>query len=74
MFYIGYMLDCFTRHPKQVGENYFQHLFYGIKISLLLVYSGLALFIHAFFPFLFTNTASTNVAKINNKMLLRNKK
>jgi MFS family permease len=48
----------FTEHPTSVGETYTEHFVFALKASGRLLCAGLACFVHAFFPFLFTSTAS----------------
>ena len=49
----------FTKHPAESGETYLQHLFTALKYSFSLAWASMAVFIHAFFPFLHQNTASS---------------
>ena len=52
------MMNVFTKHPKEVGETYLQHMWASFRYSLtfaLLV--GVAI-VHAILPFVFTKTAS----------------
>ena len=52
------MTNVFTKHPKEVGETYLQHMWASFRYSLtfaLLV--GVAV-VHAILPFVFTKTAS----------------
>ena len=56
------MIDnVFTRHPREVGESYFGHLFHATHSGLRLIGCGLACLVHAVFPFLFVHTASDTV-------------
>lgn len=48
----------FLDHPATVGESYFQHLFFALKASALLIWAGIAAMIHAFVPSLCQTTAS----------------
>ena len=49
----------FTEHPQDVGESYLMHAAWAIIFSLHLLFAGVVCFIHAIFPFLFENTASS---------------
>ena len=52
------MMNVFTKHPKEVGETYLQHMWASFRYSFtfaLLV--GVAI-VHAILPFVFTKTAS----------------
>lgn len=55
----------FTKHPKEVGMNYFSHFLYAWTVTGRLFYLIIACMIHSFFPFLFTNTTSNMVEKLH---------
>ena len=57
----GTVNNPFTKHPHDVGENYFQHFVEALYLFVRLTYSGLVMLIHAFLPFLFTKTASNTI-------------
>jgi len=61
----------FTKHPKEVNENYFQHFIVAMSYFLIFLRLSTVSFIHAFFPFLFTKTASTEIIDIANKLKKR---
>lgn len=61
-------MNAFTKHPKEVGLNYFQHLWFAVTITGKLIVAVFACFVHAFFPFLFTNTTSKIVAGLYEKI------
>ena len=50
--------NLFNDHPASSGENYLSHMFYAVIYSLLFFAAGIACFVHAIFPFLFTRTGS----------------
>ena len=51
------MLDrWFLRHPRAVGETYYQHLRVAISCGIRLLAGGLACLVHAIFPPFFTST------------------
>ncbi len=58
------MFELFTRHPKSVGETYFEHLGMatGFAGSMLLAADVCA--VHAVLPFMFEKTASRMVASL----------
>ncbi len=64
LFIDGYIKKMFLDHPASVDESYFQHFFYAIGYSVRLIAAGVACFIHAFIPGLFSFTASTMIKKI----------
>lgn len=51
-------------HLKTVKENYFTHLFEALMIVFSLLKAIVACLVHAFLPFLFTQTASSIMRKI----------
>lgn len=51
--------DLFTKHPSASKETYLEHLFTALKYSIRLSWASTAVFIHAFFPFVHQNTASS---------------
>jgi hypothetical protein len=58
------MKNLFTAHPHDIGETYFQHLFYALKFGSKMVIAGLACLTHAVFPFLFVKTGSNMLLKM----------
>ena len=62
------MSNPFTDHPKDVGLGYFGHFVFALGVVLKLVLATFACFIHAFFPFLFTNTTSKIVKELYGKI------
>lgn len=55
------MENPFTKHPHSIGESYMEHCIEALYLFFRLTYSGLAMIIHAFLPFLFTKTASNTI-------------
>ena len=58
------MANIFTKHPKEVGESYLQHLLVALKYSFTLFLLFLITFIHSIFPFIFRNTTSSKIIKM----------
>jgi hypothetical protein len=58
----------FTRHPKEVGESYAAHLGSASAFGLRMVAGGIAVLIHAVFPFLFVQTGSRTMDKLHRRM------
>jgi hypothetical protein len=52
------MLNKFTKHPREQGESYFQHMLAAWKICAILKTLLIKCFIHSIFPFLFTSAVS----------------
>ena len=55
----------FMRHPREVGENYCQHLMRASAAGVKLIAGGLACMVHAVFPFLFEHAASDTVRELH---------
>ena len=60
----------FTEHPASVGENYLEHLRHAVGFAGSMFAGGLAVFVHAFVPFLFTKTGSGIIASLNTRMIV----
>ena len=52
------MKNIFTKHPKEVGETYLEHMYNALRYSFTFLLLCVVAFIHSIFPFLFTKTAS----------------
>ncbi|SMF69666.1 DUF6356 family protein [Allosphingosinicella indica] len=55
----------FTSHPHDVGESYGQHCTHAGRVGFQLIGAGIACVIHAVLPFVFVNTASDLIRKLN---------
>ena len=56
------------KHLKDVNMTYIQHFYYAIKLSARLYYLSYISLVHAIFPCLFTETVSSDICKINEKL------
>lgn len=65
------MQNPFTQHPHSVNESYFQHFICASGFGIWCIIAGVAVIIHAIFPFVFEHTASNIVVKLNKKMQQR---
>jgi hypothetical protein len=63
--------NFFTRHPKEVGEGYLEHMGHAGGFGLKLVAAGLACIIHAIFPFLFVETGSKAIRGLHGTLTKR---
>ena len=54
-----FIKNLFTEHPHDIGESYFMHFLWALVFGIHLLVAGAACLIHAVFPFLFTETASS---------------
>lgn len=55
----------FTRHPRDVGETYFQHLAAAARVGFSLAGGAAACFVHAVFPFLCVRTGSATIDRLH---------
>lgn len=62
------MSNPFTKHPNEVGLNYFQHLIFAFWVIARLIAAVFTCTIHAFLPFLFTTTTSGIITGLNSKI------
>ena len=68
------LLGKFTDHPASVGETYLEHMGNAGAFGLRLVVAGAACLTHALLPFLFTTTASREVERLHQRMVLNRRK
>lgn len=65
------MANPFTRHPREVGESYGQHLRTATGFGALMVLGGLCVMVHAVLPFLFEHTGSRTMGTLHKRMMKR---
>jgi hypothetical protein len=58
----------FTRHPREVGESYFQHMSVATRVGFRLAGGAVACFVHAVFPFLFVKTGSETIDSLHRQI------
>ena len=68
------MKNIFTKHPKEVGETYLEHMFNAVRFSLTFLLLFVVALIHSILPFLFTKTASCVVQEMADHMKEREEK
>jgi len=68
------ILILFTDHPNSVGESYLQHGLVALSYSIKLFFASVICFVHAFLPFLFKTTASSESRDVVNDVDRRAKK
>lgn len=61
----------FSRHPREVGESYGEHLVTAAGFGATMLVGGICVIVHAFFPFLFVDTGSRTMDKLHRKMSKR---
>ena len=64
----------FTEHPASVGETYVEHLRCAVRFSLRMITGGLACFVHALLPWLFTQTGSDTIRDLHDCMVVNRQK
>lgn len=65
----------FTKHPAAVGETYGEHFRAASGFGIAMLMGGTACLVHGLFPFLFTTTGSTTIARLYDRMVTnRNRK
>ena len=68
------IFKSFTDHPAATGENYMQHLWFTVRMSARFQLISLVLLAHGIMPFLFTVTASSQIARVYEIMRKRKPK
>ena len=58
----------FTDHPSSVGQTYFEHFKFAVKVSTSLLKAFSACLIHAIYPPVHKNTASATIAELHNRI------
>jgi hypothetical protein len=61
--------NLFVRHPRSVGESYFEHMQVAFTFGCRMLGAGLACLMHGLFPFLFVTTGSTTVRHLHDSMI-----
>ena len=64
------MKNIFTDHPNSVGESYFQHMFFAIKVGLKIIFWGFAAIFHGIFPCLLKTYVSSNIKKLHDDIFV----
>ncbi len=63
------IIDKFNKHPFENNETYLQHLYRAVRLSFSLFRISFYCIIHAFFPFIFVQSASTGIDYIRENYL-----
>ncbi len=58
----------FTRHPREVGESYFEHMGVASRVGWQMAAGAAACFVHALFPFLFATKGSETIEKLHRQI------
>ena len=57
-----------TDHPASVGQTYFEHFKFAVKVSTSLLKAFSACLVHAIYPPVHKNTASATIAELHNRI------
>ena len=63
--------NIFTKHPKTVGESYFQHFRHALSFSCLLFSLSFKALVHAIFPFCYETAVSEKIKSLSEGMQKR---
>ena len=55
---LQFITGVFVEHPSSMGETYLTHMWHALGVSARMAMGACAAAVHAFFPFVFTDTAS----------------
>ena len=67
------MINIFTKHPEEVGETYFEHMYNAMRYSATFLLLFFVALIHSILPFLFTRTASCVIQEMSRHIEKREK-
>ncbi|MDA9800959.1 DUF6356 family protein [Candidatus Pseudothioglobus singularis] len=65
------MSNIFSKHPKEVGETYLQHLIAACKYGFVLFGLFIITIIHAVIPFVFKKTVSNKIIELADQLQKR---
>lgn len=63
--------QAFTRHPRAVGESYWEHMRMALSFAAALFVGALACMAHALFPFVCERTGSGIVRRLHERLAAR---
>lgn len=66
--------ELFLRHPRSVGEGYFEHQRRAFGFAGALLAAGLACLVHGLMPRLFVTSASDTVLRLNDTLGARRRR
>ena len=59
----------FLRHPRSLGESYWEHQWHALEFGTLMIVAGIACLIHALVPALFVRTASQTISHLHDRLV-----
>jgi len=66
----GVVEHIFLKHPRSVGESYWEHQRRAWRFGTAMIAGGAACLIHALVPALFLSTASTTIRRLHEKLVV----
>jgi len=54
-----------VKHLDEAGETYSEHFLFAARVGLLMIFGGLAAFVHAICPWWFARTGSDAIKTVN---------
>jgi hypothetical protein len=63
------MLEVFKRHPRTVGETYFEHLGAAWGFAATMAAGALACALHGLLPFAFQTSGSRRIRELHRRMI-----
>jgi hypothetical protein len=60
-----------NKHLKDVNETYFEHMYHALGYALTFALLTVTTLIHAILPFLFVETGSKKISKLNKHITSR---
>jgi hypothetical protein len=58
----------FNQHLNENNVRYFKHLSHAVVLAVMSMTAGIVFLIHAVFPFVFTQTGSNLIRKIQSRL------
>ena len=65
------IVQAFARHPRSVGERYWEHMRMALSFARVLALAPLACFAHALLPFVCETTGSRLVRELHARLSSR---
>ncbi len=63
------MFELFLKHPRAVGETYFEHMGVALSYGMPLIAAGLACVVHAIVPACFERTGSRSIVNLHSRLI-----
>jgi len=66
----GIFQHVFLKHPRSIGESYWQHQRHALQFGTAMIAAGVACLIHGLVPALFLSTASRTIRRLHDKLVV----